>query len=40
MGKIEGAIGLLAILAGWLGPTLLGVAVVGIIVLLLFKRGK
>ncbi|MEU5258748.1 hypothetical protein [Amycolatopsis sp. NPDC021455] len=40
MGKVEGAVGLLGILAGWLGPTVLGLVVVGVILLLVFRRDK
>jgi len=40
MGKIEGAVGLLGIVAGWLGPTVIGLVVVGVIFLLIYLRNR
>jgi hypothetical protein len=40
MDRVEGAIALLGIIAGWLGPTAAGVAVIAVIVWLLSRRSK
>ena len=40
MNRVEGAIALLGIIAGWLGPTAAGVAIVVVIVWLLYRKSK
>jgi len=37
MGRVGTAVGLLGIIAGWVGPTLIGVAIFGVILLLVFR---
>ncbi|HKN52227.1 MAG TPA: hypothetical protein VJX66_06995 [Amycolatopsis sp.] len=40
MSKVEGTVGLLAIIASWAGPTFIGLAIVGVVILLVLKRNK